>query len=76
MKNISGPRIKQARRLAESPISQKSLSAKLAVLGVDLSQKQISRIESQDRVVCDWELKAIAEALAVTLSWLMDETPL
>lgn len=35
-------------------------------------QKSISRIETQERVVADYELRALATALEVDVNWLLN----
>ena len=41
-----------------------------------VSQSTISKIEAQERIVLDYEVKAIGEALAVEIGWLLDEEKL
>ena len=45
----------------------------MQVSGVILERDCISRIENGLRMVQDFELRAIAEALGVTASWLVEE---
>lgn len=68
--NIIGPRIRQARKALK--ISQDMLSARLQIQGIELTQKSISRIETQERVVADYELCALAAALEVDVNWLLN----
>jgi transcriptional regulator with XRE-family HTH domain len=70
-KNIIGPRVRQARDNAPKPITQQDLSAKLGVMGIIIDRVSISKIESGDRFVPDYEVVAIAKALNVTLEWLL-----
>ena len=58
---------------AQPRVSQDDLSARVAAYGVVLNQESISKIENGTRIVTDVELKAIASALAVSVSWLIDE---
>ncbi len=67
--NISGIRIKEARKQAK--ISQGMLAARLQVRGLQLEQMAISRIETGLRVVADFELPILADALDVTVDWLL-----
>ena len=60
--NISGERIKSAR--AKAKLTQDQLAARLQVMA-------ISRIESGKRLVPDFELPIIAEALNVSTDWLL-----
>ena len=65
--NISGDRIHQARTAQR--LSQDALAAKMQVCGVGLGREAISRIETGDRFVTDYEL-AIFRVLGVSLEWL------
>lgn len=44
---------------------------KLQLVGLGITQKTISRIETGDRVVPDYELKYFAEALGVSVGFLL-----
>lgn len=68
--NVSGERIRTERE--KTKLSQEKLAAKLQLLGVDVTQKAISRIETGDRVVADYELIALAKALDVTVEYLLN----
>jgi transcriptional regulator with XRE-family HTH domain len=70
-KNISGKRIAEARSAANPPLTQEALSAKLSLLGVPLDRAAIAKVENQLRRVLDYELKAFAKALDVTVEWLL-----
>ena len=73
-KNIVGTRIRKARLDAKPAITQSDLVARLQLDGLkDIDQPIISRIEKGDRLVADYEIKAIAKALKVTVSWLLNE---
>lgn len=67
--NISGERIKSARTKAK--LTQDQLAARLQVAGLQMGQMAISRIESGKRLVPDFELPIIAEALNVSTDWLL-----
>ena len=71
-RNVTGKRIRQARLAAKPSVSQEDLSGRLAVLGVILDQGAISRVESEDRYLMDYELLAIAKALRIKPSSLVD----
>lgn len=68
-KNICGERVHEARR--RLGISQAQLSARLQTAGVNLERDSISRIEIGTRFVADYELRAIAAALSVTVNYLL-----
>lgn len=57
--NASGPQIKRFRE--QAGMSQEELAAKLQLIGLNVNQKAISRIETGDRVVPDYELLYFSE---------------
>lgn len=70
MKNISGHNIKVARIAMK--MQQVDLSAALEVdHNIKISQSTISEIEKDKRIVKDYELKAIADALNVSVESLL-----
>lgn len=69
--NRSGARIRQARKAKE--LSQQQLVTKLQLLGLEVTQKTVSRIETGDRVLPDYELPFYAQALEVSNLWLLNE---
>lgn len=69
--NLSGARVKEARlRLG---LSQEELAVKLQLLGLQIGQMAVSRIETGKRLVPDFELPILAEALGVTTDWLLSK---
>lgn len=52
-------------------LSQDALSGRLAARGVTIGRAGIAKIESGKRAVSDYELVALASALAVPLIWLL-----
>jgi len=68
--NISGKNIRKYRE--EAGLSQEQLAAKLQLLGHNINQKAISRLETGDRVVPDFELVYFSEALDIPLHILLD----
>lgn len=69
-RNCVGPRVRQARLKAAPVISQDDLAGRLAAQGVFLDRSAVSRIESQERYVMDYEATALADALKVSIAWL------
>ena len=67
-RNISGARVRQKR--TERKITQAELAARVQCEGVTLEQDAISRIELGQRMVQDYELRALAEVLDVSMDWL------
>ncbi|AJG98204.1 transcriptional regulator [Clostridium beijerinckii] len=70
-KNIIGDRVKEARNMHKPTLTQENLAAKLDFMDVKLDRISISRIESGDRFVSDYEVVALAKALDVSLDWLL-----
>ena len=67
--NASGHKIKKHREAAG--LSQEELAAQLQLAGLNLNQKAVSRIETGDRVVPDFELLYFSEVLAVPICELL-----
>ena len=63
--NVVGDNVRRYR--VEQDLSQKELSERLETYAVYISRGSISRIERHERAVMDFELKALAEALKVTI---------
>lgn len=72
--NICGEHVRAARE--HLGISQEQLAAKIQLNGHSLTQKAISRIETGQRIVADYEISLLANALKVDPLWLIeiDET--
>jgi transcriptional regulator with XRE-family HTH domain len=71
--NILGPRIRAARERAKPPITQSDLAARLAVRGLDVDRPTVTRIENGRRFLRDYEIRAIAKVLKVSVAWLFGE---
>ena len=56
------------------PVSQEDLSGRLAAKGVQITQTGISKLETRQRYVMDYEALAIAKVLRVSVSWLFGES--
>ena len=73
-KNIVGARIRKARTEAKPPMTQTDLVARLQIEGLkDIDQPTVSRIEKGERLITDYEIKAMAKALKVSVGWLLNE---
>jgi len=72
-RNLIGKRIRDARLKSRPPISQQDLAGRLAARGISIDQTGVSRIERQERYLMDYEIKAIARCLRVTVAWLFNE---
>ncbi len=62
-RNISGIKLKELR--INSKMSQKQVAEKLQLEGIDLTEKEISKIEHNNRLVHDFELFAFAKIFNV-----------
>lgn len=72
--NICSERVRLGRALQKPPITQEELAKKLQFMGMeDMTTLIISRIEKNQRHVCDGELRMIAKALNVTMEWLVGD---
>lgn len=67
--NVCGERVRVARE--ERNLSQEELAAKIQLNGHSLTQKAISRIEMGLRIVPDYEIPLLANALNVDPLWLI-----
>lgn len=72
-KNLVGARVRKARYQMEPRVSQDDLSGRLARLGVTIDRSGVSKIESCERYVMDYEAAALAKALKVSIAWLYGE---
>lgn len=63
-RNISGVVLKELR--LKSNLSQQDLAEKLQLLGIELTSKEISKIENDNRLVQDFELFAFAKIFNVS----------
>lgn len=70
--NYCGKNVKRIRKSIEPPLSQRKLALKLQVLGYDVDNHFIRRMENGERFVTDIEIKALAEVLGVTYQDLLD----
>lgn len=68
--NICGDRVRLARAMHKPPLRQEDLAREINLMGMDMTKLIISRIEKNQRHVCDGELKMLAKALGVTMEWL------
>ena len=67
-KNISGDRIHQVRTAMR--LSQADLAARMQLNGVTIEREAISKIETGDRFVADYELMVFSKVLDVSMDWL------
>lgn len=67
--NLCGSRVREARQRAG--ISQDELSVQLQLRGLQVGQMAVSRLETGKRIVPYYELPILADALRVTVEWLL-----
>ncbi|MDM8200297.1 helix-turn-helix domain-containing protein [Allofournierella massiliensis] len=61
--------------MQKPPITQEELAQRIQLMGVeDMTKLIISRIEKNQRHVCDAELRILAKALGVTMEWLVGDS--
>ena len=63
-RNVSGNKLKELRK--ELKMSQQDVARELQLLGIDLTCKEISKIENNKRLVQDFELFALAKIFKVS----------
>ena len=75
-RNIVGAKVERIRKAKH--IKQKDLVAALQSRGMDICDTSMSRLEGQNRLVQDFEIPILAEALGVSVEWLLcgeDDAP-
>jgi transcriptional regulator with XRE-family HTH domain len=72
-RNLIGQRVRDARLRLKPTVSQDDLAGRMAAKGVFVDRTAISRIELKDRYVMDFEAKALAKCLGVSVAWLFGE---
>ena len=71
--NICGDRVRLGRAMQKPPMTQEDLAREINLMGMEITSLMISRIEKNQRHVCDAELKMLAKALGVTMEWLCSD---
>ena len=71
--NIVGEKVKKFRE--ERKLSQKDLSERFETQAIYICRGSISRIETHERTVTDFELRAMARILSVSIEELFEEVP-
>ena len=67
--NITGIKMKELRKALK--ISQRELSDRLQVVGLDIDKNAVQRIESGQRFVTDIEIISLAKVFSVTVEDLL-----
>lgn len=68
--NLCGDRVRLGRAMQKPPMRQEDLAREINLMGMEMTPLIISRIEKNQRHVCDGELLMLAKALGVTMEWL------
>ncbi|MBE6654559.1 MAG: helix-turn-helix transcriptional regulator [Ruminococcaceae bacterium] len=68
--NICAERVRLGRALQKPPMTQNDLAIKMQLMGMEITPLIISRIEKNQRHVCDAELRMFSKALGVSMDWL------
>ena len=68
--NICGERVRLGRAMQKPPMRQEDLAREINLRGMEITPLIISRIEKNQRHVCDGELLMLALVLGVTMEWL------
>ena len=68
--NITGIKIAEIRK--EKGLSQRKLALKMQLMGYDVDNHFIRRVENGERFVTDIELKLFCQALDISITVLLD----
>lgn len=68
--NICAERIRLARAMQKPPMTQEDLAREINLMGMEITPLIISRIEKNQRHVCDAELLMLSRALGKSMEWL------
>lgn len=68
-KNVISGNLRRLRKLRG--LTQDQLAARMQVVNVNLTQRLISRIERNERIVTDYELACLCRALGVTVEEML-----
>lgn len=72
--NTCAERVRLGRALQKPPMTQDDLARKIQFMGMDMTPLIISRIEKNQRHVCDAELRILAKALGFTMDRLCGDS--
>ena len=72
--NICADRVRLGRALQKPPMTQDDLARKIQLMGMEMTPVIISRIEKNQRHICDAELLMISKALGVSMAWLCGDS--
>ncbi len=70
--NLTGRRIRELRK--KKGLTQEQVAAQMQTAGIQVNQKAISRMESGDRIITDYELLRISEILDTPVNRLIEDS--
>ena len=68
--NICGDRVRLGRAMHKPPLTQEELAREINLQGMEITPLIISRIEQNNRHVCDAELLMLSRVLGKSMEWL------
>lgn len=68
--NICGERVRLGRAMHKPPLTQEELAREINLMGMEITPLIISRIEKNQRHVCDGELLMLSRVLGKSMEWL------
>ena len=68
--NICGERVRLGRAMHKPPMTQEDLAREINLMGMEITPLIISRIEKNQRHVCDAELLMLSRVLGKSMEWL------
>ena len=68
--NLCGDRVRLARAMQNPPMRQEDLAREVNLRGMDMTKLIVSRIEKNQRHVCDAELLMFSRVLGKSMEWL------
>jgi len=68
--NICGERVRLGRAMQKPPMTQEDLAREINLMGMEMTKLMVSRIEKNQRHVCDAELLMLSRALGKSMEWL------
>ena len=71
--NLCGDRVRLGRAMQKPPMTQEDLAREVNLRGMEMTKLIVSRIEQNQRHVCDGELLMLAKVLKVSMEWLCGE---
>ena len=71
--NICGKNVAKFRKQLKPALSQRKFAVKLQVMGYDVDQQFVRRIETGERFVTDIEILILAKALGVSVEQLLEK---